>query len=73
MSYRIFLVGDTVNKPHIRLDQGRNLVVSPDGSGPTLGGDEYPDGRQERSFELTAAQARRLAFLLLAAFERDAE
>ena len=47
--------------------------MSPYGSDPTLGGDEYPDGRQERSFELTAAQARRLAFLLLAEFERDAE
>ena len=47
--------------------------MSPYGSDPTLGGDEYPDGRQERSFELTVAQARRLAFLLLAEFERDAE
>ena len=53
------------------------FVVSPRGSDPTrIGSVEFPtspDGRQERAFELTAAQARRLAFLLLAAFERDAE
>jgi hypothetical protein len=77
MSDRIFLLGDTINKPHIRLDQGRDLVVSPRGSDPTrIGSVEFPtspDGRQERAFELTAAQAGRLAFLLLAAFERDAE
>ena len=37
MSDRIFLVGDTTNKPHIRLDQGRDLVVSPRWSPAILG------------------------------------
>ena len=43
---RIFLVGDSLDKPHVRFDQGQRLVVSPSGTKELSFG--FPDQRQER-------------------------
>ena len=64
--FRVFLVGDSLDKAHVRFDHGKHLVVSPRGTQKTGG---FPDGRQENSITLTPAEARRMAYLLLAELE----
>ena len=66
----VFLFGDSIANPHVRFERGKRLVVSPAGSGTTVTFDG-PDGRQEKGITLTPAEARRLAYLLLAALERE--
>ena len=66
--FRVFLVGPSLDKAHVRFDHGKYLVVSPTGTQLASG---LPDGRQEKSITLTPADARRMAYLLLAALERD--
>ena len=64
----VFLFGDSLDMPHVRLDHGTDLVVSPQGSENR---DVSLDRRQERGITVTPAQARRLAFQLLAALEHE--
>ena len=68
-NFRVFLFGNAIDKPHVRLDHGKYLVVSPHGTKKASLG--FPDGRAEKQIELTTAAGRRLAIRLLDALEPE--